>query len=207
MDLSYEISLSGRGYKAVAGVDEAGRGPLAGPVTAACCILDSSFPVKVLKDSKLMPPDERRDAYKLIEARSVAFSYHSVNHKFIDKYGIVPAITRAMNLAIKKVLPAPDYLLIDGYNINIPRLPQEAVVRGDATMASIAAASIIAKVKRDEEMTEYGQLYPEYEYENHKGYCTRRHVEILRKHGPSPIQRLSFTIPESWKLNHTNRAK
>ena len=192
MDFEYEKELGEHGFLSIAGIDEAGRGPLAGPVYAASCILDENFPVEILDDSKAIKEPQRKEIFDIIVNKAVCFSFSSVSAKYIDRYGIAPAVHKAMRDSMKKLSISPDFLLIDGYNVNIPGIPQEAVINGDATYASIAGASIIAKVMRDAEMYRWDKKYPEYGFGKHKGYGTKAHIEAIQKYGPCPIHRMTF---------------
>lgn len=193
VDYTREQTLQSHGYDIVAGVDEAGRGPLAGPVTAAACILPLDFDCSILNDSKKLTEAQREDAYDIIISNARAWSTVSVTPRFIDTHGIVPAVHKTMRESLKKLTLKPNFILFDGYNINYPGTPQEALINGDAKIASIAAASIIAKVTRDRKMYEYDKKYPEYGFQAHKGYGTAVHMEAIKKHGYCPIHRKTFT--------------
>ncbi|MEA3230438.1 MAG: ribonuclease HII [Thermodesulfobacteriota bacterium] len=181
-----------RGYRCVAGIDEAGRGPLAGPVVSAAVVLPVDFKATGLTDSKKISPGKRNHFYDIIYRRAVAVGIGIVDPIFIDRHNILKAALLSMAFAVANVKPSPDYLLIDG-PYGIPSdLPQNAVVGGDAKSISIAAASIVAKVTRDRLMAVYHQEYPRYGFERHKGYPTRAHKEALRIHGCCPIHRKTF---------------
>lgn len=180
------------GYKLVAGVDEAGRGPLAGPVVAAAVILDPAMVIEGLNDSKKLSSKQRDLLFDLIMEKAYAVAVAETSASVIDIINILQATRQAMLAAVKQLQPQPDYLLIDGINTIDSSLPQQVVKQGDARSASIAAASIIAKVTRDRQMQEYDQQYPEYGFASHKGYGSARHLDMLRKYGPCPIHRLSF---------------
>lgn len=180
------------GYKLVAGVDEAGRGPLAGPVVAAAVILDPAMVIEGLNDSKKLSPRQRDVLFDLIMEKAHAVAVAETSASVIDRINILQATRQAMLAAVEQLQPQPDYMLIDGINTIDSSLPQQAVKQGDARSASIAAASIIAKVTRDRQMQEYDQQYPEYGFVSHKGYGSARHLAMLRKYGPCPIHRLSF---------------
>lgn len=192
MNFLYEHALEERGFIRIAGVDEAGRGPLAGPVYAAACILDASFPCKLLSDSKVFSEHKRKEIFDVVVEKAVCFSFASVSAAYIDRYGIAPAVHKAMRDALNKLSITPDFVAIDGYNINLPGIPQEATIDGDAQIASIAAASIIAKVMRDREMYRWDKTFPQYAFGKHKGYGTKAHLEALRRHGLCKIHRKSF---------------
>jgi len=190
--LAYEQKLWKQGYKHIAGVDEAGRGPLAGPVVSAAVILkDCNFQNRI-DDSKLLSPPQREKAFAEIKEKALV-SIGIVNEKIIDRINILEATRLSMKKALSFLRPQPDFVIIDGnFSLDKIDMPSESIVGGDAKSLSIACASIVAKVTRDRIMVIYHNLWPEYEFSRHKGYGTRRHMEILRKIGPSPIQRLSF---------------
>ncbi len=182
----------------IAGLDEAGRGALAGPVVAAAVILPLTRPDQLallnkVNDSKQLTARTREKLYQLIVAQAVAWGVGIVAAEVIDRIGILPATREAMRTAVSQLAPAPDYLLIDG-RIRLRNLPtpQQAIIRGDSLSLSIAAASIIAKVTRDQIMTELDKNYPQYGFARHKGYGTAHHLATLAQHGPSPVHRLSF---------------
>jgi ribonuclease HII len=178
--------------KTPAGVDEAGRGPLAGPVVAAAVILPESFTIVGLDDSKKLTHLQRVKILDLIITYAVDLAVGIVDHEAIDSINILRASLRAMEIAVNNLGRRPDFLLIDGNQKTSLLIPQETVIRGDSRCCSIAAASIVAKVRRDEIMDEYHELYPEYNFRSHKGYPTKEHLEAIRKHGPCPIHRRSF---------------
>ncbi len=180
------------GYSLVAGVDEAGRGPLAGPVVAASCILkDYKFKNRI-DDSKLLTPLSRLRAYEEIIEKAI-YSVGITDEKIIDKINIYKATCLAMEKAIKTLEVEPDYLLIDGrVKLSIPHR-RICISGGDSKSLSIACASIIAKVTRDRIMEGYDRLYPKYGFRQHKGYGTKQHFKAIRKHGPSPIHRFTFS--------------
>ena len=181
-----------RGYRCVAGIDEVGRGPLAGPVVSAAVVLPVDFKATGLTDSKKISPGKRNRFYDLIYCRAVAVGIGIVDPIFIDRHNVLKAALLSIAFAVENVYPSPDYLLIDG-PYGIPSdLPQNAVVGGDSKSISIAAASIVAKVTRDRLMAVYHQEYPRYGFARHKGYPTRAHKEALRIHGCCPIHRKTF---------------
>ena len=192
-DLWYlEYDAGFRGYQRVAGIDEAGRGPLAGPVISAAVVLPVDFKAPGLTDSKKTSPMKRDHFFDLIYHRAVAVGIGIIDPIFIDRHNILKAALLSMAFAVANLKPSPDYLLIDG-PYGIPSdLPQNAVVGGDSKSFSIAAASIVAKVTRDRLMTAYHQEYPRYNFAQHKGYPTRFHKEALRIHGCCPIHRKTF---------------
>ena len=180
------------GGRTPAGVDEAGRGPLAGPVVAAAVILPESFTIDGLDDSKKLTHPQRVKILQQIIASAVDIAVGVVDHEAIDSINILRASLRAMEIAVNNLGKRPDFLLIDGNQRTSLLIPQETVVKGDSRCCSIAAASIVAKVRRDEIMNEYHEIYPEYNFRSHKGYPTKEHLEAIRKHGPCPIHRRSF---------------
>ncbi|MDD5382071.1 MAG: ribonuclease HII [Candidatus Margulisbacteria bacterium] len=193
MRLVYESKLKKQGYQLVAGVDEAGRGPLAGPIVAAAVILPLEIDLPGLNDSKLLSPKQREALFIKIRRQAISIGVGKVGHKLIDKLNIGKANVLAMELAVKGLCRRPDFILIDGkrYRLDLP-VAQRAIVQGDRKCASIAAASIIAKVVRDRIMDRYHLKYPEYGFAWHKGYGTREHFQELQEHGPCPIHRRSF---------------
>lgn len=184
------------GRSRVAGVDEAGRGPWAGPVFAAAVILPPGCRLPGLDDSKRLRPKEREALYGEVVRKALAWAVAFETPQVIDRINILQASLRAMASAVRRLNPQPDCLLVDGAQVipSCARLSVEQVplVRGDGRSVSIAAASILAKVSRDRAMAEYDRLYPGYGFARHKGYGTRAHLEALRRLGPSPIHRVSF---------------
>lgn len=187
-----ENELHNAGYKYVAGVDEAGRGPLAGDVYAAAVILDDANPIEGLNDSKKLTEKKREQLFEQITKKAKAYCIASVSSEEIDEINILNATFKAMNTAVNSLEVAPDFVLIDGNRIKDMTLPHETVVKGDATCAAIAAASILAKVARDRYMKEMAKKYPEYNFEKHKAYGTKEHMELIKKYGPCPIHRKTF---------------
>jgi len=185
-----------RGFALVCGCDEAGAGPLAGPVYAGAVILPDGLELPYLNDSKQVTPKRRDLLFDQIKTQAVAWAVASVSAEEIDGTDILSARMRAMQLAVDQLSPAPDYALIDGNRDKGKQFaivtPHETVVKGDGRSASIAAASILAKVSRDRYMVEMAKKYPQYCFEQHKGYGTRLHYEMLDRYGPSPIHRKSF---------------
>ena len=181
-----------KGYKVICGVDEAGKGPLAGPVTAAACILPLGLYIPDLKDSKLLSAKKRERIYDEIVANAVAYAVDFASVEEIDELNILNATMLAMKRAVDKLKIQPDLALIDG---NISRgfeIDTQTVIRGDTLSPSIAAASVLAKVTRDRMCANLDKLYPEYKLRRHKGYGTKLHMELIRKYDPSPIHRKSF---------------
>lgn len=181
-----------RGYRLVAGVDEAGRGPLAGPVYAAAVILPVDFYLPGINDSKKIAEKKREQLYELIIQEAKAYSVCAVDERVIDEINILNATYKAMNGAVDMLSETPDYVLIDGNRIEGMAQAHETVVKGDAKSISIAAASILAKVSRDHYMLKMDQQYPEYGFAAHKGYGTKAHNEAILKYGPCPIHRRTF---------------
>jgi ribonuclease HII len=181
-----------KGYRSVAGVDEAGRGPLAGPVVAGAAILDQQNPIAGLDDSKKLTPKKRDKLFDVLQTEALALGVGIASPAEIDDINILQASLLAMKRAVEDMAMQPDFLLIDGL-FKIPAdLPQEAITKGDSRSASIAAASIIAKVTRDRLMQTYDSTYPEYGFAGHKGYPTKAHKEAIRQFGCCPIHRCSF---------------
>lgn len=191
-----EREAMAQGYRAVCGCDEAGAGPLAGRVYAGAAILPDGLELPWLDDSKQVSEKRREVLYDQIVAQAVAWAVAWVEPEEIDRIDILNSRMKAMQLAIDKLEPKAEFALIDGNRDHGKRCaidtPHKLVVKGDHLSASIAAASILAKVSRDRYMGEMAARYPQYEFERHKGYPTKRHYELLREHGPSPIHRRSF---------------
>ena len=187
----------GEAGRLVAGVDEAGRGPLAGPVVAAAVILDPAAPIAGLDDSKRLSPRSRADLAREIRERAASWAVARVDVDVIDAINILQATMQAMREAVGRLDPAPRQVLVDGDRCPDLPCPVRAVVGGDATVAAIGAASILAKVARDREMIEMDRRYPEYGFARHKGYGTQAHRDALLRLGPSPIHRLSFAPVKS----------
>ena len=184
------------GYSPVCGCDEAGAGPLAGPVYAAAVILPFGAELPGLNDSKKLTEKKREALFPVIREQAVAWAVARVEAAEIDETDILSARMKAMQLAIDRLTPAPDFALIDGNRDHgrsaAVTTPHRLIVKGDSLSASIAAASILAKVSRDRYMKEIAAQYPQYEFDRHKGYGTKRHYELLRQYGPSPIHRRTF---------------
>ncbi|MEA4960099.1 ribonuclease HII [Lutispora sp.] len=189
----YERRCCDNGFELIAGIDEAGRGPLAGPVVAAAVILDRNVVIPGINDSKKLSEAKREYLYDEIKDKAVSVGLGIVDEKTIDKINILQATLMAMRIAIENLNIKPDYLLIDAERINDVRIPQLAIVKGDSLSISISAASIIAKVERDRILIGYDKEYPEYGFERHKGYGTKQHMDCIRKFGLLPIHRRSFT--------------
>ena len=193
---------SGGAERLVAGVDEAGRGPLAGPVVAAAVILDPAVRIVGLDDSKRLSPQRRAELDLEIRERAAGYAVARADVDVIDAINILQATMQAMREAVARLDPAPDLVLVDGNRCPDVPCPVRAVVGGDATVAAIGAASILAKVARDREMIEMDRRYPEYGFARHKGYGTRAHRDALLRLGPSPIHRLSFAPVKSALMRH-----
>lgn len=176
----------------VAGVDEAGRGPLAGPVLAAAVILDDLDPVRGLADSKALSPLRRERLFDEIRARALAFCIAEASVEEIDRLNILQATMLAMRRAVDGLRLTPARVLVDGNRLPVLRMPAEAIVRGDAKVAAISAASILAKVRRDQLCRDLHRSHPQYGFDAHKGYPTPDHLGALRRHGPCPAHRRSF---------------
>ena len=189
--LKFEKQAWETGSRLVAGVDEVGRGSLFGCVVAAAVVLDPAYRIRGLRDSKLLPADRREILAERIREHAIAWAVAAVDAARIDQINIYQASRVAMQEAVLQLRPAPDYLLIDAMKLRC-ELPQRAIIHGDALSASIAAASILAKVERDKIVQEWDSVFPAYDLASNKGYCTPRHLAALREHGPSPLHRQSF---------------
>ncbi len=189
--LRYEKKAWDTGARLVAGVDEVGRGSLFGPVVSGAVILDSAYRIRGLRDSKLLPPERRELLAQRIREHAVAWSIAAVDVARIDQINIYHASRLAMRIAVSQLTPAADYVLVDALRLDC-ELPQRPIIHGDALSASIAAASIIAKVERDRMICAWDPIYPEYGLASNKGYSTPHHLAALREHGPSPLHRQSF---------------
>ena len=188
----YEREAFDAGIRLICGVDEAGRGPLAGPVCAAAVILPPGLEIPGLNDSKKLTDKKRRELYDIMIEQAVSYGIAFASEQEIDEINILQATFLAMERAIQKLSPQPELALIDGNRTKDFGLPVSTIVKGDSLSASIAAASILAKVTRDRLMEEYDAQYPQYGFAVHKGYGTKRHYETLREFGPSPIHRKTF---------------
>ena len=187
-----ENSLYAEGYKAICGVDEAGRGPLAGPVCAAAVILPRGLELPGLNDSKKLTDKKRRELFPIIKEQAIAYGIGFASHEEIDEINILQATYLAMERALQQLEGKADFAIIDGNRAKDFGIPVRTVIKGDSLSASIAAASVLAKVSRDDIMLEMAEKYPEYGFEVHKGYGTKAHYEALRAYGHSPIHRMSF---------------
>ncbi|MEW6068135.1 MAG: ribonuclease HII [Nitrospirota bacterium] len=193
MDLyKYDESLREKGFLRIAGIDEAGRGTLAGPVVAAAVVLKEDARIDGLRDSKKVPEKERESLFHEIQNSSVDIGIGIVGHEDIDRLNILRATRLAMRIAIENLSEPPDIIIIDALSLPSISTKQLSPVKAEDISASVAAASIIAKVTRDKIMLDYHQQYPDYNFKRHKGYSTREHLDMLRNHGPCPIHRKSF---------------
>ncbi|MCD5411898.1 ribonuclease HII [Thermodesulfovibrionales bacterium] len=192
----YDESIKRDGAKVIAGMDEAGRGPLAGPVVAAVVVLDEGFRINNIRDSKKVPEKEREQLFCEILLSDATIGISIVDEEEIDRLNILEATRLAMHNAIidltKDTANMPDIILIDALNIPSIKIRQASIIKGDTKSASIASASIVAKVVRDKIMIKYHSKYPQYDFDKHKGYATKAHLDKIRKYGPSPIHRKSF---------------
>lgn len=188
----FEHACYERGFSVVCGVDEAGRGPLAGPVCAAAVILPPDVEIPGLDDSKKLSDKKRRELFPIIKEKAVAYGIGLADEKEIDDINILQATYLAMERAIAQLSVKPEFALVDGNRAKDFGVPLETVVHGDSRSASIAAASILAKVTRDDIMLKLAEEYPKYGFEIHKGYGTKAHYEALREYGACPIHRMSF---------------
>ncbi|MBC8316435.1 MAG: ribonuclease HII [Desulfobulbaceae bacterium] len=188
----YERQLAGQGHCLIAGVDEAGRGPLAGPVVAAAVILPDDCDYIRFKDSKKLTPARREKLYQVLYDMGIPIGVGSAGPEEIDDINILQASLLAMRRAVESLSGIPDYILVDG-KFPVPvSIPQKALIKGEQKSASIAAASIIAKVTRDRLMCELDEQFPQYNFCKHKGYPTKEHKQLIMQHGPCPIHRKSF---------------
>lgn len=197
VNYTFERTCWKLGAETVAGVDEAGRGPLAGPVVAAAVIFPREVWIHGVDDSKKLQAPRREEICAMIRECALSIGVGIVSHEIIDEVNIYQATLRAMAEAVARLSPQPDHLLIDGPRYQSSRIPYNAIVGGDAACFSIAAASIVAKVTRDAMMREYDAEYPQYGFARHKGYGTQAHRDAIRAYGPSPIHRRSFRMPGS----------
>ena len=187
-----EEKLLNEGYRFICGVDEAGRGPLAGPVFAAAVVMDRKRIIEGVRDSKKLTPKKREKLFEEIVKESITYSVAMVDNKTIDEININNATFLAMKNAIEALELVPDIVLVDGYEIPDLNLPQKALIKGDRKSYSIACASILAKVSRDRFITQISSLYPVYKFEKHKGYGTKEHIRLILEYGPCEIHRKSF---------------
>jgi ribonuclease HII len=177
----------------IAGIDEAGRGPLAGPVVSAAVILKKGQRLPGLNDSKKLSEEKREELYKKITENAISYSVIAIDHEYIDRHNILKAVQKANKDAVKALDPQPDLVLIDGRDKQIITIPFKTIIKGDTFVREIMAASILAKVTRDRLMKKFAKKYPQYAFEKHKGYGTRLHTALLEKHKPCAIHRKSYT--------------
>lgn len=188
----FEDEVSLKGYQLICGVDEAGRGPLAGPVCAAAVILPPHAEIPGLNDSKKLTDKKRRELFPIICQQALAYGIAFSDEKEIDEINILQATFAAMKRAVESLSVKPDYILVDGNKLPVFEIPAQYVIKGDSLSASIAAASVLAKVTRDDMMLKMAEQYPGYGFEIHKGYGTKAHYEALSNLGACPIHRLTF---------------
>jgi len=194
--LIFERELRDQGVEWIAGIDEAGRGPLAGPVVAAAVMFPKNIIIEGVRDSKQVPEKERERLYGLIRSRATAVGVGVADEKTIDRINILQATYQAMRTAVRSLSPQPEHLFVDGRALPDIAIPQTAIVQGDRKSFTVAAASIIAKVTRDRIMAEYDLQYPQYGFSRHKGYGTKAHVRAIREFGYCDLHRRSFHLPE-----------
>ncbi len=192
MDLSYENKMYAKGYRTVCGVDEAGRGPLAGPVFAAAVILPRDYAHPFIDDSKKLKEKRREEVYADIIRDATAWAVGIANEHEIDAFNILNATFLAMRRAVDGLIVRPDFAYIDGNQHPLTGVTEQTLIKGDALCMSVAAASIVAKVSRDRFMLTLAEKYPEYGFEKHKGYGTALHYEMIEKYGISPVHRKTF---------------
>lgn len=190
--LEFETTARKKGYNLIAGIDEAGRGPLAGPVVAAAVLLAPGWRLEGLDDSKKLSSQVREKFFPIIKNDALGYGIGIVDVKTIDKINILQAALLAMKYAVEALPKKPNLLLIDGKQQIDSKIKQWAIIKGDSLSQSIAAASILAKVTRDKLMKQYHEHFPQYAFDKHKGYGTRLHRDLIKEHGPCPIHRLTF---------------
>jgi len=205
--MQIENDLRQDGYRRIAGVDEVGRGPLAGPVMAAVCVLPEKFDLPGLNDSKKLSEKKRQILQQKIQEQAVSYALGSASIEEIDRYNILAATKIAMKRALDKLKVVPDLILVDGRDRLDISLPQRPIIGGDGRCACIAAASILAKVARDAWMEDMHKIYPEYNFHLHKGYGTKNHLEAIRRFGPCAIHRQTFSPVKQYKQNRDDIKK
>jgi len=188
----YDQSLRKQGYLRIAGIDEAGRGPLAGPVVSSAVVLKEGITITGLRDSKRVPEDERTSLFFAIQDASIDIGIGIVGPEDIDRLNILRATRQSMKIAVEKLSITPDMLIIDALSLPSVLIRQISPIKAESVSASVAAASIIAKYTRDKIMLDYHHEYPMYNFQKHKGYSTKEHIEMLQRYGPCPIHRKSF---------------
>lgn len=202
--LAYEKELYKKDITLIAGVDEVGRGPLCGPVVACACILPKNYLIDGLNDSKKVSEKKREQLYEILTKDAIGYGIGIVSPKRIDEINILEASKEAMKIAINNLSIKPEHVLIDAVKLNLD-VPSTSIIKGDAKSASIAAASIIAKVTRDRMMYDLDKEYPEYGYASHKGYGTKKHIEAVKKYGVKEFYRFTFApISDLIKENSNN---
>ena len=189
----YEAQCYEKGFGLIAGVDEVGRGPLAGPVVAAAVILGEGVLIPGVNDSKKLSEEKREYLYGEIMSKALCCSIGIVDEQVIDEINILNATYLAMKRALEGLAERPDYILLDAVTLKDINIPQKGIIKGDSLSLSIAAASIIAKVERDRMVSDYDKIYPHFSFSKHKGYGTKEHIECIKKYGLLPIHRKSFT--------------
>jgi ribonuclease HII len=202
----FELEARRRGYRRIAGLDEAGRGPLAGPVVASAVVLPTRCRLIGCDDSKLLTESEREQLYVAITERAIAIGVGSASHDEVDRFNILEATRLAMLRALAGLKPQPDCLLIDAISLPDCSIPIRSIIKGDTLCMSVAAASIVAKVTRDRVMAEYHRQYPHYNFLSHKGYCTEEHLQQLATHGPCLIHRRTYA-PVADVIAQAHRAR
>lgn len=188
----FERRAAAQGYRCIAGLDEAGRGPLAGPVVAGAVILSDDFCLARINDSKKLSASLRKELASEIKKQALGWAVASVYPPYLDRINVYQATVQAMMTAALHLYPQPDFLLIDAVKLHDIHINQQAIIKGDSLSVSIAAASVLAKVERDATMEALDGIYPGYGFAQHKGYATKEHLELLRQKGPCPIHRVSF---------------
>lgn len=192
-----ERRLHNQGYRWIAGVDEVGRGPLAGPVVSAAVILPEDFYLPGLNDSKKLSKQTREEYYEIIQQRAISIGVAIISVEIIDQINILQATYRGMTEAVAQLAPVPDYILVDALTLPMD-VPQEAIIGGDSKSVSIAAASVIAKVTRDRIMSEMAAIFPQYGFDQHMGYGTKEHLEAIVRHGVTVHHRRTFAGVKEW---------
>lgn len=191
--VQFETAARQKGYNVIAGIDEAGRGPLAGPVVAAACVIPDGCFIENVNDSKQLSSSVRRQVFDYLKnCPGIIYGVGIVGPEIIDRINILQATIQAMLIAVSQLSCIPDILLVDGLHLEHPSIPCQKIIKGDTLSQSIAAASVIAKETRDELMTGFDALWPLYGFKNHKGYGTKQHMLALSQHGPCPLHRRSF---------------
>lgn len=189
----FEKEYYAKGYSLIGGIDEAGRGPLAGPVVAACVVLPKDSFIEGVNDSKKLSEKKREELYEVITREAIAWGVGVVDNEVIDEINILNATRRAMKEAVEALVVKPDFIFIDAEkHVDTKGIPYLPIIKGDALSVSIAAASIIAKVTRDRMMREYDSMFPCYDFEKHKGYGTKAHIQAIQEHGICTIHRKTF---------------